>query len=208
MQLSYKPIVDTGAHICPRNWYGGIFCCSEVDTGAYFGGNCRFRVWISQKIKKMCLPRNRTSWDLYMLLDISKYKFYGRSQLGLVRGKYTVQTAHCAVANRQRTPSNFVHISPKLLSTAPYNQKLIHNGWALYLWLTSLSWLKVYIWTMKDQQLSKPCKIYWGSMSHWNAAGAFAQKLALPSKKSMLQTATLVLTNLVIPRQLFSEQLS
>ena len=28
--------------------------------------------------------------------------------------------------------------------------------------------------------------------------------LGLPSKKSMLQTATLVLTNLVIPRQQFS----
>ena len=33
-----------------------------------------------------------------MLKDISKYKFYGRSQLVRLRGKYTVQTAHCAVA--------------------------------------------------------------------------------------------------------------
>ena len=45
----------------------------------------------------MYLPRNRTSWDKYMLKDISKYKFYGRSQLVRLRGKYTVQTAHCAL---------------------------------------------------------------------------------------------------------------
>ena len=45
----------------------------------------------------MYLPRNRTSWDLYMLLDRSKYKFYGRSQLVRLRGKYTVQTAYCAL---------------------------------------------------------------------------------------------------------------
>ena len=32
-----------------------------------------------------------------MLLDRSKYKFYGRSQLVRLRGKYTVQTAHCAM---------------------------------------------------------------------------------------------------------------
>ena len=47
----------------------------------------------------MCLPRNRTSWDLYMLKGRSKDKFYGRSQLIRLRGKYTVQTAHCAVGN-------------------------------------------------------------------------------------------------------------
>ena len=45
----------------------------------------------------MYLPRNRTSWDLYMLKDRSKDKFYGRSQLVRLRGKYTVQTAHCAL---------------------------------------------------------------------------------------------------------------
>ena len=45
----------------------------------------------------MYLPRNRTSWDEYMLKDISKYKFYDRSQLVRLRGKYTVQTAHCAM---------------------------------------------------------------------------------------------------------------
>ena len=48
----------------------------------------------------MYLPRNRTSWDEYMLKDISKYKFYDRSQLVRLRGKYTVQTAHCALQNQ------------------------------------------------------------------------------------------------------------
>ena len=45
----------------------------------------------------MYSPRNRTSWDLYMLKDRSKDKFYGRSHLVRLRGKYTVQTAHCAM---------------------------------------------------------------------------------------------------------------
>ena len=46
----------------------------------------------------MHFPRNRTRWDKYMLQDISNYKFYSRSELVRLRGKYTVQTAHCAVA--------------------------------------------------------------------------------------------------------------
>ena len=45
----------------------------------------------------MYSPCNRTSWDKYMLKDISNYNFYGRSQLVRLRGKYTVQTAHCAL---------------------------------------------------------------------------------------------------------------
>ena len=45
----------------------------------------------------MYSPRNQTSWDKYMLKDISKYKFYGRSQLIRLRGKYTVQSTHCAM---------------------------------------------------------------------------------------------------------------
>jgi len=52
----------------------------------------------------MYSPRNRTSWDLYMLKDRSKDKFYGRSHLVRLRGKYTVQTAHCALIMR-----NIVH---------------------------------------------------------------------------------------------------
>ena len=32
-----------------------------------------------------------------MLKDISNYNFYGRSELVRLRGKYTVQTAHCAL---------------------------------------------------------------------------------------------------------------
>ena len=43
----------------------------------------------------MHLPRNRTRWDKYMLKDISNYN--GRSELVRLRGKYTVQTAHCAL---------------------------------------------------------------------------------------------------------------
>ena len=34
-----------------------------------------------------------------MLKDRSKDKFYGRSHLVRLRGKYTVQTAHCALHN-------------------------------------------------------------------------------------------------------------
>ena len=45
----------------------------------------------------MHFPRNRTRWDKYMLQDISNYNFYGRSELVRLRGKYTVQTAHCAL---------------------------------------------------------------------------------------------------------------
>ena len=42
-------------------------------------------------------PCNRTSWDKNMLKDTSNYNFYGRSQLVRLWGKYTVQTAHCAM---------------------------------------------------------------------------------------------------------------
>ena len=49
----------------------------------------------------MHFPRNRTRWDKYMLQDISNYNFYGRSELVRLRGKYTVQTAHCAVEIRK-----------------------------------------------------------------------------------------------------------
>ena len=52
---------------------------------------------ISQKIKNLYSPRNRTSWDKYMLKDISKYNFYGRSQFVRLRGKYTAQCTHCAM---------------------------------------------------------------------------------------------------------------
>ena len=45
----------------------------------------------------MYSPRNRTSWDKYMLKDISKYNFYGRSQFVRLRGKYTHQCTHCAL---------------------------------------------------------------------------------------------------------------
>ena len=50
----------------------------------------------------MYSPRNRTSWDKYMLKDISKYNFYGRSQFVRLRGKYTHQCTHCAM-DRCRT---------------------------------------------------------------------------------------------------------
>ena len=49
----------------------------------------------------MHFPRNRTRWDKYMLQDISNYNFYGRSELVRLRGKYTVQTAHCAVVYQE-----------------------------------------------------------------------------------------------------------
>ena len=45
----------------------------------------------------MYSPRNRTSWDKYMLKDISKYNFYGRCHFVRLRGKYTAQCTHCAL---------------------------------------------------------------------------------------------------------------
>ena len=36
-----------------------------------------------------------------MLKDISNYNFYGRSELVRLRGKYTVQTAHCALCDNE-----------------------------------------------------------------------------------------------------------
>ena len=64
----------------------------------------------------MHFPRNRTRWDKYMLQDISNYNFYGRSELVRLRGKYTVQTAHCALGEStinhiqiQTVPSHYEH---------------------------------------------------------------------------------------------------
>ena len=68
----------------------------------------------------MHLPRNRTSWDKYMLKDISKYKFYGRSQLVRLRGKYTVQTAHCAVEKIGKSEKKTGRFVPNL--------HVVHDG--------------------------------------------------------------------------------
>ena len=68
----------------------------------------------------MHLPRNRTSWDKYMLKDISKYKFYGRSQLVRLRGKYTVQTAHCAVSQGHPELSTIFPVNPSISPNLPH----------------------------------------------------------------------------------------
>ena len=42
-------------------------------------------------------PSNRTSWDKSLFNGIQKHKFYHRSELVQLPGKYTEQSTHCAV---------------------------------------------------------------------------------------------------------------
>ena len=78
---------------------GYIHVALQQTRGLYYGRNWRFRVWNSQKFKKMYFPSNRTRWDKYMLKDMSKYKFQGKSHLVRLEGKKSQQTAHCALSN-------------------------------------------------------------------------------------------------------------
>ena len=44
-------------------------------------------VGINKNFEKMYFPSNRTRWDKYMLKDMSKYKFQGKSHLVWLEGK-------------------------------------------------------------------------------------------------------------------------
>ena len=70
--IFYGPLVTT---IRRRGGYRGIFGEEGVDTGVYFGGNHRFRVWNSGFPHESCFPSNRTSRDKYMLNNLSRRNF-------------------------------------------------------------------------------------------------------------------------------------
>ena len=61
----------------------------------------------------MYRPRNRTSWDRYMLNGISKHKFQDMSQLVRLRGKHTAHTlcsAHCTDSKTRNTLVQSQHL--------------------------------------------------------------------------------------------------
>ena len=83
-------------------------------VGIYLGGYHGFRVWKLQKIEQIylfCGTCNGKSWDKYLLNGIPQHKFYDRSDLVRLRGKYTEQCTHCAVEQERKSSICHFYIS-------------------------------------------------------------------------------------------------
>ena len=49
----------------------------DVDTGLFYAGYCRFRVWNSQFPRKSCFPSMRTTWDkCWMIFRDMNFRIY------------------------------------------------------------------------------------------------------------------------------------
>merc|ERR1719229_1165814 len=55
LETVHAPVADTVAYFADLD-------APVVDTVTYFGGNHKYRVWKSLKLKKVYFPRTRTSW--------------------------------------------------------------------------------------------------------------------------------------------------